>query len=166
MVRIILPLLIIFLLPLNALACSCEVAQNDSFSQTTKSSEFVALVKVVSFDEFLEHKIIGHKGKMPYVMTVEIIKKYKGKEDRKTIKIIGDNGSLCRPYLSKFKLNGYYLIAPNALKNTEKADYDFFSCRTEYLKVDMKSNIAHGKYTLKSDQIDLASFEGKMKDGN
>jgi hypothetical protein len=133
---------------------------------TAKKSEFVALVKIISFDEYLDSEIMGYDGKMPYSMTVEIIKKYKGKESRKRIVIFGDNGMLCRPYLSDFEINGYYLISPNPLDNSVNTEYDFFACRTEYLKVDIDSNKAFGKYSMIRNQIDLETFESKLKNGD
>ncbi|AXT57564.1 hypothetical protein D1815_18090 [Aquimarina sp. AD1] len=99
-------------------------------------------------------------------MTVEIIKKYKGNEQRKKIKILGDNGMLCRPYLSNFKINSYYLVSPNALDNSANTEYDFFSCRTEYLNVDIDSNVALGNYSLIRNQINLDKFENKVKNGD
>lgn len=148
------------------LACSCSHSWNDSFSLTAKYSEFVALVKIISFDEYLERDISGYDGKMPYSMTVEIIKKYKGKESRKKIKIWGDDGIMCRPYLDEFKINNYYLVAPIPLDKTTNTDYDFFVCRTDYLGVDISSNMAYGKYSLIRRQIDIVTFESKLKHGD
>lgn len=150
----------------NILACSCEYAWNDSFSLTAKNSELVALVKVISFDEYLDREILGFDGKMPYSMTVEIIKQYKGTNHKKTIKIFGDNGILCRPYLSEFKINEYYLIAPNALESELNNEYDFFSCRTEYLKVDINTNMAYGKYSLTQNELDITTYENVQDGGS
>jgi len=144
-------------------ACSCSTLWFDSFNLTTKYNELVALVKVISFDEYLERPIYGFEGAMPYSMTVEIIKKYKGKEQRDSIQIFGDNGMLCRPYLSDFKLNEYYLIAPIALNNDKNTGYDFFICRTDFLKVDMTKNIAYGKFSLLQNQINLTKFKRSLK---
>jgi len=133
---------------------------------TAENSEFVALIRVLSFDEYLERDISGYEGKMPYSMTVEIIKKYKGGESRKRIKIWGDDGTMCRPYLSEFKINNYYLIAPHALNNTANTEFEFFSCRTDYLRVDISTNKAYGKYSLIKRQIDIKTFESKLKHGD
>ena len=150
----------------EVLACSCGWAWNDSFSRTAEKSEFVALIKVLSFDEYLERDILGYDGKMPYSMTVEIIKKYKGRESREKIKILGDTGILCRPYLSEFEVGNYYLAAPIPIDSTSNTEYDFFVCRTDYLKVDTTSNKAYGKYSLIRNQIDLEAFERKLKYGD
>ena len=159
-------ILLIFFSSISALACSCSFAWNDTFSRTAKKSEFVALVKIVSFDEFLDREILSHEGKMPYLMTVEVIKKYKGKEQRKKIKIFGDNGALCRPYLSVFKINKYYLIAPIPLDKESNTGYDFFACRTDYLEVDITKNKAYGNYSFIRKQINLQTFENKLKYGD
>jgi|TARA_R110001599_G_scaffold24835_5_gene89440 hypothetical protein len=148
---------------LKVLACSCGVAWNDSFSRTAQNSELVVLIKVLSFDEYLEDDILGYDGKMPYSMTVEIIKKYKGKESRNKIKILGDDGILCRPYLSEFKVGNYYLAAPLAIYATSNTDYEFFSCRTDYLKVNISANRAYGKYSLIRYIINLKAFEKKLE---
>lgn len=150
----------------EVLACSCSRSWNDSFRSTAKNSEFVALIKILSFDEYLEYEVMGYDGKMPYSMTVEIVKKYKGTESRNRIRVLGDDGILCRPYLSDFKIDGYYLVAPNPIDNTVNTEYDFFACRTEYLKVDTATNKAYGKYSMIRKQIDLKTFENKLKHGD
>ena len=157
------------LFPIMSLyACDCECLDDCSFSRIAKGSGLVALVKIVSYDDFLEREITGHEGKMPYSMTVEIIKKYKGSETRETIKIWGDDGKECRPYIANFKIGDYYLIAPsllgvNKLINENSKDYDFFSCSTDYLKVDMDKKIAYGEYSKDKDEIKLTDFEKEIK---
>ncbi|MEP1779197.1 hypothetical protein [Reichenbachiella sp.] len=157
---------IIFFSSLDLRACSCSIPWNDSFSKTAKASEFVALVKVISYDSFLKREFSNEEEKIPYSMTVEIVKKYKGQESRKRITIFGDNGILCRPYLDNFEINGYYLVSPNPLDNSVNTEYDFFVCRTEYLKVDIESNMAYGNYSMIRDQIDLKTFENKLESGD
>lgn len=147
-------------------ACSCSSAWNDSFSRTAKTSEFVTLVKILSYDKYLENEIMGFDGSMPYSMTAEIIKKFRGKESRKTITILGDNGILCRPYLSDFEINGYYLVSPIPMDNSANTEYFFSSCRTDYLKVNIQTNKAHGKYSLIRNQIDIKTFESKLENGD
>lgn len=164
--RALLTILAAFFFCFQVLACSCSFAWNDSFSRTAKNADFVALVKVLSFDEYLEEGIMGHEGKMPYAMTVEVIKKYKGEEQRRKIRILGDSGASCRPYLSVFEINEYYLISPSPLKETAGTDYCFFSCRTDYLKVEMNLRMAYGKYSMTRNEIDLEAFERNLKNLN
>lgn len=68
-------------------------------------------------------------------MEVEIIEQYIGNEKRKKVKIWGDNGIECRPYLSRFKKGNYYIISffkegPN--------DYYISNCGENWLNVDFK----------------------------
>lgn len=128
----------------------------------------MVLVKVISYDNYLSEEIMGHGGKMPQSMTVEIIKLYKGAETRKQIKIWGDNGGLCRPYIAQFTIGDYYLIAPGLIDEPRttkesKTDYEFFSCSTDYLRLDMKTKILHGQYMKGQDKITLDTFEKTMK---
>ena len=163
-------LIFIFLVSIKSFACSCKCDGDCSFSQISKNSEFVALVKVIEYTDFLEQKIINYDGKMPLSMTVEIVEKYLGSEKRKTIKIWGDNGALCRPYIANFEIGKYYLIAPQKInensENGAKDDYDFFSCITDYLTVDFENKIAYGKYSKKENKISLSNFEREIKSVN
>lgn len=163
---VILTILVICIISLDLVACSCSRSWNDSFSKRVEESEFVALVKVISFDSYLEKEFSNDEKKIPYSMTVEIIKKYKGEENRDRITIYGDNGMLCRPYLTDFEINGYYLISPNPLDESLKTEYDFFACHTEYLEVDIESNTAYGKYSMIRYQINLDTFESKLENGD
>jgi hypothetical protein len=160
-------LLLILLISIKSFACSCECDGDCSFSQISKGSEFVALVKVIEYSDFLDQEIYDYDGKMPLSMTVEVIEKYIGSEKRKTIKIWGDNGMLCRPYVANFEVGKYYLIAPSKISETSdngvKGDYDFFSCFTDYLTVDFEKQIAYGEYSRKENQVALKDFVKKIK---
>ena len=152
----------------NIYACECECNGDCSFYTGSFGCGFVALVKVISFDDYLDSPVNGYPGKMPYSMTVEVIKKYNGLETRKKIKIWGDDGSKCRPYIGNFKLNDYYLIAPRLIgeKHIQKekpTDYDFFSCVTDYLSVNIKKKIAYGKFSKELNEISLTEFEKIFK---
>ncbi|SFU66991.1 hypothetical protein SAMN05216480_11284 [Pustulibacterium marinum] len=167
MKSLILVMTLILFSTFQVFACDCECTGDCSFSSISNNSEFVALIKVISYDDYLDDEIMGYEGKMPYSMTVEIIKKYKGKETRNTIKIWGDNGAKCRPYISNFKIGEHYLIAPNLLrvyklKGEKSIDYDFFSCNTDYLKVDIEKQKAYGEYTKIKTEIELKEFEEKL----
>ncbi|MDG2194249.1 MAG: hypothetical protein P8K77_05250 [Polaribacter sp.] len=156
-------LLITVLISFNSFACDCECEGDCSFSGVSSGMEFVALVKVVEYSDFLDYEIDGYDKKMPFSMTVEIVKKYKGIESRKRIKIWGDDGAQCRPYIADFEVGKYYLIAPTLIKeNSElgkKGDYDFFSCWIDYLAVDYDNGIAFGEYSKRKNKITLKEFE-------
>ena len=104
---------------------------------------------------------------MPDAMTVEIIKKYKGKETRKRVKIWGDNGMLCRHYIGSFKIGNYYLMAPfrlgkKARKNEKAQDYSISPCCINYLFVDYKKKKAFGNYASNQKNVGLNEFEQEL----
>ncbi len=165
MKKILLNFLLLF--SITASACSCHCTWGCTFSSTSDSQNFVALVKVIEYTDYLERDFYWHDGKMPYSMTVEIIKKYKGVETKKRIKIWGDNGMLCRPYIINFEIGKYYLIAPKQLTNDSKTgaknDYYFYTCRTDYLEVNNDRQIAYGDYSWWRKSISLKKFERKLE---
>ena len=151
----------------NSFACECECIGDCTFKNVSRGTDFVALVKVVEYSDYLDDEILGYEGKMPLSMTVEIIKKYKGSESKEKIKIWGDNGVLCRPYTAYFEIGKYYLIAPTKItepnENESKTDYEFFACFVDYLEVDYEKTIAHGDYTKRTKKITLEKFEKNLK---
>lgn len=152
----------------QSFSCDCYCIDDCSFHKIIKTSQLVALVKVISYDHYLSKEITGYGGKMPQSMTVEIVKLYKGTETRKRIKIWGDNGALCRPYIGDFNIGGYFLIAPNLIGNPRstkesRTDYEFFSCATDYLMLDIKTKILYGQYKKEQGKIDLDIFEKSLK---
>ncbi|WP_104734378.1 hypothetical protein [Hanstruepera ponticola] len=154
--------ILILMFSIQSFACSCECNWDCRFGAVSDNQEFVALIKVIEYTDYLEHR----NEKFPYSITVEIIKKYKGSESRKRIKIWGDNGMLCRPYIEEFKVGKYYLIAPSKIEYDsepeQKNDYDLFSCHTDYLEVDYEKKMAYGDYSWWRKEISLKNFESKL----
>ena len=82
-------------LPGLAFACSCT--WGGPFSRVALGKELSVL------GEVLDH----YKNSMD----VKVIEVIKGKEERRTIRIWGDNGALCRPYVSGFPIGTRWLLA-------------------------------------------------------
>jgi len=147
------------------LACKCVCEDDCSFKITAQKNELVVFVNVVSHENYLNYDIPGYKGKMPNAMVVEVIKKYKGNELRKRIKIWGDDGAKCRPYISRFKVGEYYLMAPSLMRlsdgseSDDTLDYYLFICNMDYLKVDIHNKKALGEYTKDLSEIGMQEFE-------
>lgn len=156
------------LFSINTFSCTCNCEGDCSFSVIAKTHDFVALVKVIEYSDYIESVTMNPEDRLPYSMTVEIVKLYKGKETRKRIKIWGDNGMLCRPYTSNFEVGGYYLITPREIAHDSEFgkahDYEFFSCWSDYLKVDFGKKVAVGNYSRWKSKISLEKFEKKLKE--
>jgi hypothetical protein len=137
--------LLLMLIQSTVWACSCNYA--GPFLKVTEKTGFVALVKVSKYLTFKDLPGVGTK--IPMSMEVEIIDIYKGRESRKTIAVWGDIGNLCRPYLSAFKENEYYVIAfqPGGLRghpDEKQTDYTISSCGANWLNVDYTKMTATG----------------------
>jgi len=131
-----------------------------------QKANFVALVKVERYSTFSEFNEI------PLSMEVEVIKTYKGKENRKIIKVWGDNGIQCRPYLSTFKVGQYYVIAFYSIdydieqSGEKKSDYFISVCGAYWLTIDFNIKTATGDIDSKNrieSSITLTKLESKLK---
>jgi hypothetical protein len=131
---------------------ACDCGSQGDFFKVAEKTQFVALIKVT---KYLSFKDI-YKEKMPMSMEVEIIEIYKGIETRKKVTVWGDNGILCRPYLSKFKLGKYYVIAFSKAtensrglgnENEKITDYSISICGEFWLNADKKNKLAESANT-------------------
>ncbi|WKZ77525.1 MAG: hypothetical protein QY319_10335 [Candidatus Kapaibacterium sp.] len=136
-------------------ACDCE--SQGHFLTVAPKSKLVALVKVNSY---LTFKNIYDKP-TPMSMEVEIVKVYLGQETRKTVTVWGDNGKQCRPYLSFFKTDNYYVIAFDQDSKENPLDYAISNCGDYWLTADNEKKIANGAVNGKQNEIafsDLVEF--------
>src|SRR5688572_16255125 len=89
-----LPLLLFCLiLSMGSLACNC--GYNGPFLQMAKQTKLVVLVKVKGYSN------LSKTSNTPMAMQVEVLDVLKGREKRKSIIVWGDDGHLCRPYVSQ-----------------------------------------------------------------
>lgn len=150
-------------------ACSCFSAE--PFLTVAPTSEFVALVKVTKYMSF------GgiYDKQTPMSMEVEVIDVYKGKETRKTLKVWGDNGILCRPYLSVFQPGNYYVIAfyrasdgsqGQVHQDERPTDYAISICGDYWLKADMDKRKAVGSVTKKQLEISFSALKKELASSN
>jgi hypothetical protein len=112
-------------------------------------SKLVALVKVNSY---LTFKNIYDKP-TPMSMEVEIVKVYLGQETRKIVTVWGDNGKQCRPYLSIFKTDNYFVIAFDLDSKENPSDYAISNCGDYWLTADNEKKIAKGAVNEKQNEI-------------
>lgn len=154
-------------LTLVQLSFSCDCNSQGEFLKVAKKTQFIALVQVT---KYLTFKDIYNE-KMPMSMEVEIIEVYKGKETRKKITVWGDNGILCRPFLSKFKTGKYYVIAfynasensrGLASENEKETDYSISICGEYWLYADIHNKTAVSSTTEYNTQIKLKELKSRL----
>lgn len=147
--RTVIIILTIFLslLTMKTYACDCESQGN--FYKVSPNSDLVALVKI---NKYLTFKDI-YDSPTPMSMEVEILEVFKGVDNRKKVKVWGDVGNLCRPYLSQFSVDSLYVIAfHKGEKGSEfghrdetENDYSISNCGEYWLKISSESNIEINK---------------------
>ena len=142
-------ILTIIFLAITSLTFACDCVSQGHFLTVAPKSKLVALVKVNSY---LTFKNIYDKP-TPMSMEVEIVKVYFGQETRKTVTVWGDNGNLCRPYLSIFKTDNYYVIAFEQDSKGNPLDYAISNCGDYWLTADNEKKIATGAVSEKQNQI-------------
>jgi len=92
-------LLAVLAVPHLAMACTC--LWGGPFAKVALGQELVL------YGEVLDYYRHG--------MEVKVIEILKGKEERSTIRIWGDNGALCRPYVNSFPIGTRWIFAISAL---------------------------------------------------
>jgi hypothetical protein len=141
-------------------AWGCDCFYNGPFTLVYKHADLVALVQV---KRYLSFTIVDNK-QVPTLMEVELIKKYKGKESKRTVRVWGDKGNLCRPYLDTFGLAKKFVIAfmsCKALPGLEEEmpqDYYIDACGGYWLSLDEKRSKLTGDFDGKTKQVSLKSF--------
>lgn len=164
MKRIYLVLITVLALSSRSVACDCDYAGD--FMKVAPEKEFVALIQIVKYLTFDD--IYGHK--IPMSMEVEIVEIYKGKEEKRKVVVWGDNGALCRPYLSEFKLGKYYVIAFHRASNElhhEKveetsSDYAISNCGEYWMKANPAKKVATSFVRGKQVHIKLNNLKEKL----
>ena len=131
---------------INASAIACDCDQNGPFLNVARNTKLVALVKIKKYLTYAEI----YAKQEPMSMEVEIIEVFKGSETRKKVTVWGDNGMLCRPYVSKFSKGEYYILALSEGEEgyghaaEKRTDYHVSSCGTHWLAADKKKQHAQG----------------------
>lgn len=129
--------LIILLLILSSGVMACDCGYNGPFIAMAKQSKLVVLVKVK------DYPVVSEISKTPMAMNLEVIEIFKGREKRKNIIVWGDNGHLCRPFVSQFKKDSTYVMALNkgsekwGQEKESKNDYSISNCGVFWLNVDL-----------------------------
>jgi len=160
-ISIILTILIVLFSQITK-GCDCDYEGN--FLKVAPRANLIALVKVKNY---LSYEKINNE-LTPMSMEVEIVEVYKGKEVRKNIIIWGDNGVLCRPYISQFDTAKYFIIAlykgseKYGQKNEKESDYSISNCGDYWLGVDIINKVAFGRISDSQKEISLIDLKLKL----
>lgn len=143
---------------------ACECNYQGSFVEMVKDKYQSNLVALVKVEKYLSFKDIYGKP-MPMSMEAEVIEIFKGIEHRKTIKVWGDPGNLCRPYLNRFSEKNYYVIAM-MVTGKEKEDYTISVCGAFWLNYNWETKTVSGDINTKNQgtvSMSLNNFKGELK---
>jgi hypothetical protein len=116
--------------PVVALACSCT--WGGPFTNVALRSDLIVLAEVRSY----------HR----HSMDVTIVEVLKGSETRRTIRVWGDNGALCRPYVTAFPRGSRWIFALRALREPDARDYVISICGDFWLEA--RGDQAVGRITV------------------
>jgi hypothetical protein len=110
-------------------ACSC--INNKPFFNITSNVDLIVIGKPIGYSEVIPSI------NAPLSADVEIQRVLKGNAALEKIRIFGDNGALCRPYVSKFPLNTTWVFALNFLSTGPNGEpqYAISNCGEFSLRV-------------------------------
>jgi len=120
---------------------ACDCIWGGPFLKVTKDCPLVALVKIKNY--------YTSTSGIPMAAEVEILHSLKGDSTIQTAKVWGDNGILCRPYLSVFQNDSIWIMALYESSGNwgwgskEKGDYFISICGEYYLDVKQDTVIGH-----------------------
>lgn len=113
----------IALLHVEASACSCDWA--GPFVDVAGKADLVVTVRVDGYGRRLRF------GQDIYTfMRVTVLDVLAGTEQASVLKIYGDTGALCRPYIAPetFALGAEYVLAIHRLEDARAGEYEVISC--------------------------------------
>jgi hypothetical protein len=149
--------MLIFLSAEEALACSC--VWGGPFMKVAPASTLV-----------VRGRILRHTGAHPEAkeMEIQVLEIISGRTEKRVITISGDNGLLCRPYVSGFPVGTEWILALSAAEQSfqDKGDYAISICGTYWLKVSkgrVSGNIHSAKNREARQQLSLREFRRRFK---
>ena len=120
-------LLALLATPGAALACSCS--WGGPFTKMVLGTDLIVLAEVQSYYR--------------HSMDVTIVEVLKGTETRRVIRVWGDDGALCRPYVSAFPRGTRWTLALKRLREPTAQDYVISICGDFWLEV--RGDLAVGR---------------------
>ena len=96
----------VLLLAFPAVAQACRCATGAPFEEASQRSPVIVQARVIAYGDVL--------GDIPTSMTVEVVRVLKGEVRERRMKVWGDPGNLCRPYVSRFPIGTEWVFALDA----------------------------------------------------
>lgn len=166
MKKILFFLIILILFSSNEKVFSCSCEWNGPFFKVAKGASLVALVKIKNYGSF--------SGNIPMYMEVEVMELIKGDDTRKIIKVWGDTGILCRPYLSRFQSDSIWVLSLFKSRSEgsfrhpdeKEGDYNISGCGEYFMKVKNDTVIGlieNVNYNDPPQHMNLSSFLASAK---
>jgi hypothetical protein len=131
----------VLLLAPPAHACSC-VSDGSSLVQLAKKSKLVIRGKVLEYNwyqyDLREQRYKKDEQKRegrPLSMTVEVQEVYKGKMKSRQVVVWGDNGMICRPYVTQFPIATEWVFALSPDSWSKKGEMAISVCGEYALQV-------------------------------
>ena len=98
--------LLLALLLLPGIAHACRCATGAPFEEASQGKPLIIHARVLEYGDVL--------GDIPTSMTVEVVRVIKGEARGARMKVWGDPGNLCRPYVTRFPIGTEWLLALDA----------------------------------------------------
>ena len=115
------------LLPTRSDACSC--AWTGPFLTVAPRAELIIRAKVTGYH--------GRQRGIDLAMDAGVIEVLKGSSRTSRLRIWGDNGAQCRPYVSAFPIGSEWILAVNRLREQNgPEDYFLSACGEYWARVD------------------------------
>ncbi len=135
-------------------ACSC--ARIDTpFVQTVPDAAVVIRGKVLAYQGDQSDVALKRPGSIHW-MTVEVQEVLKGQVRSQNLTVWGDNGMICRRYVSEFPLNSEWVFALSPDTWSEKGELAISSCGQYALPV--QGNTVKGRITQSANQAESAGL--------
>jgi hypothetical protein len=168
-----LPIIIGLLIWNAGLSCDCKYMGN--FLKVSQYPELIVIVKVKQYEDYFE--LTGAAPDtihQPMSATFEIIRVLKGKTDKKEIKVFGDDGALCRPYIDTFKKDGYYVVGLAKCTNVEREnniretteDYQIWTCGEYWIEYNPGDRTVKGLINDKNRKSKIISLDNLVQQLN
>ncbi len=138
-----------------AIACSC--AGSDPFVKTAARSDLVVRGKILEYqpDQTVETP------SRPLAMVVEVNEVLKGKSQSKRLTVLGDNGMICRRYVSEFPIGTEWVLAVSPDMWSKKSELAISSCGEYALPV--TGSTVKGRVTLKAKAAESVTLTNLRK---